>query len=200
MDAATFDCVKNIQEHLNTRSRKDNGFGKACQLLLAITFCRLGFQVQNHCSEGVDIDIWDHYQFPHFSIEVKTTIKNTVQLGKKDVEEWEKKAREGYETAFAVLRIELLSEWLIAKAKGIPAGNIPLGRLQVRAIPELQNEVNLEFPLVVAKYGTEILKRQTEDALTYLDKCLEKEKQTAVPRKNEVSAEVQPIFSLKEAW
>jgi hypothetical protein len=31
-----------------------------------------------------------------------------VQLGHKDVEDWEKKSREGYETAFAVLRIELL--------------------------------------------------------------------------------------------
>jgi hypothetical protein len=178
MDSATFDYLKAIGQHLNKKSKKDNGFGKTCQILLAIAFCRLGYQVKNHCSEGVDIDIWHPSKSSSYSIEVKTTSKNTVQLGQKDVEDWEKKSRERYETAFAVLRMELLSDWIVANAKGIRAGNMPLGRLQSRTIPELQEEVKAKFPEVLADYATNILNKPQEDVLAYLDKCLEKEKKT----------------------
>lgn len=192
MHSATFDYLKAIQQHLNKKSKKDNGFGKTCQILLAIAFCRLGYQVKNHCSEGVDIDIWHPSNSSSYSIEVKTTSKNTVQLGQKDVEDWEKKSREGYKTAFAVLRIELLSDWIVANAKGIPTGNIPLGRLQSRAIPELQEEVKGKFPEVLADYATNILNKPQEDVLAYLDKCLEKEKKNSVARAN------QACISMKE--
>ena len=185
MDSVTFDYLKAIGQHLNKKSKKDNGFGKTCQILLAIAFCRLGYQVKNHCSEGVDIDIWHPSNSSSYSIEVKTTSKNTVQLGHKDVEDWEKKSREGYETAFAVLRIELLSDWIIAQAKGIPTGNIPLGRLQSRAIPQLQEEVKAKFPEVLADYASNILNMPQEDVLAYLDKCLEKEKKNSVARTDE---------------
>lgn len=195
MDSVTFDNLKAIGQHLNKKSKKDNGFGKTCQILLAITFCRLGYQVKNHCSEGVDIDIWHPSKSSSYSIEVKTTSKNTVRLAEKDVEDWEKKSREGYETAFAVLRIELLSNWIVAPAKGIRAGNMPLGRLQNRAIPQLQEEVNGKFPEVLADYATNILNKPQEDVLAYLDKCLEKEKKNFVARADET------CISMKElAW
>lgn len=187
MDVATFDSLKNIQEYLKTKSRKDNGFGKTCHILLAITFCRLGFQVENYSSQGVDIDIWNHSEFPKFSIEVKTTSKNTVQLGEKDVEGLKKKATEGYEPAFAIMRIDLLSNWIFAKGKGIRSGNIPLGRLQTthQAIPDLQEQVNGKFPQVVADYISKIQETPPEDVLNCLDKWLEKEKKTAVLKASE---------------
>jgi hypothetical protein len=185
MDSATFDYLKAIGQHLNKKSKKDNGFGKTCQILLALAFCRLGYQVKNHCSEGVDIDIWHPSNSSSYSVEVKTTSKNTVQLGYKDVEDWEKKSREGYETAFAVLRIELLSDWIVVKTKGIPTGTIPIGRLQCRAIPQLQEEVKGKFPEVLADYATNILNKPQEGVLAYLDKCLEKEKKNSVARADE---------------
>ena len=178
MQSVTIDSLKKIQQYLSNGSRKDSGFGKICQVLLAITFCRLGFQVKNHSSQGVDIDIWNHSTFPNFSIEVKTTIKNTVHLGDKDLKDWNKKASEGYETAFAVLQIKLLSDWIIAPAKGIRPGTIQIVRLQskAQAMPELQNEVNQTFPKVVADYVGEIQNMPTEEILVYLEKCLDKEK------------------------
>ncbi|WP_373525208.1 hypothetical protein [Nostoc sp.] len=148
MDVYTYDALKKISLHLNAKSKKDNGFGKTCQILLAITFCRLGFKVENYLSQGVDIDIWNHSQYPNFSVEVKTTIKGTVQLGEKDVEGLRKKEYEGYKTAFAVLLRDSLSGWLIVNAKGIKYGNIPLTRLNTptRVLPDLQKEVNQVFP------------------------------------------------------
>jgi hypothetical protein len=195
MDSVTFDNLKTIQQHLNKKSKKDNGFGKTCQILLAIAFCRLGYQVKNHCSEGVDIDIWHPSKSSSYSIEVKTTSKNTVQLGQKDVEDWEKKSREGYKTAFAVLRIELLSDWVVANAKGISAGNVPLRRLQSkdRVIPELQEEVNGKFSEVLADYATNILNKPQEDVLAYLDKCLEKEKKNSVARADETCISIKEL-------
>lgn len=186
MDASTFNHLTKIQQHLNSRSRKDNGFGKTCQIFLAITFCRLGFQVENYSSQGVDIDSWNHPYFPNLSIEVKTTTKHTVTLGQKDVDGLKKKAREGYEPIFAVLRLELLSNWIIAKAKGIKAGNHPVGRLQtsVRAIPELQDQVNQEFYRVVNDYGAIVLDIPAEEVLTDLDKYLDRERQKVVPKES----------------
>ncbi|OLT58014.1 hypothetical protein [Moorena bouillonii] len=184
MDASTLNHLSSIKQHLNSRSRKDNGFGKTCQIFLAITFCRLGFQVENYSSQGVDIDSWNHSYFPNISIEVKTTTKHTVTLGQKDVDGLKKKAREGYEPIFAVLRLELLSSWIIAKAKGIKAGNHPLGRLQtsVRAMPELQDQVNQIFSRVVNDYGAIVSSIPAEEVLTYLDKCLDREKLKVLPK------------------
>jgi hypothetical protein len=187
MDVYTYDTLKKIWLHLNAQSKKDNGFGKACQILLAITFCRLGFKVENYFSQGVDIDIWDHSQYPKFSVEVKTTIKGTVQLGEKDVEGLKKKEGEGYKTAFAVLPINSLSGWLIVNAKGIKYGNIPLTRLNTptRVLPDLQKEVNQVFLKVIADYESEILRSVSGDILMYLEKNLQKEKINAVLRYEE---------------
>jgi len=179
MDAATFYRLKRISE------RHPREFGKICQILLAICFCRLGFRrVVERSVQGVDIDISDHLTFPNFSIEVKTTLNNTVQIGQKDIKGLEIKAKDGYETAFAVLRLGLLSDWIIAKAKGILAGEILIGRFETRVIRGLQNEVNGEFPHVVGDYANEILRKRTTQVQAYLQKCLANEKQKAV-RKGE---------------
>jgi len=188
MNVDTYDALNKIWLHLNAKSKKDNGFGKTCQILLAITFCRLGFQVKNYSSQGVDIDIWNHSQYPNFSVEVKTTIKDSVQLGEKDVEGLKKKEDEGYKTVFAVLPINSLSGWLIVNAKGIiKSSNIPLTRLnnKTRILPDLQKEVNQVFPKVIADYEIEILRRVSDDVLMYLDKNLEKEKRNPALRDEE---------------
>ncbi|MBI4456893.1 MAG: hypothetical protein HY644_13485 [Acidobacteria bacterium] len=179
MDAATFDWLERI------RGRHPTEFGKACQILLAISFCHLGFgRVVERSVQGVDIDISDHPTLPNFSIEVKTTLNDTLQIGHKDIKGLEMRAKDGYETAFAVLRLGLLSDWIIARAKGIPAGGIPIGRLETRALPNLQNELNRVFPQVVADYAREILRKQRNEVQVYLQRSLANEKQKAV-RKGE---------------
>lgn len=73
MDTVTFDSLNEIH------ARHPKEFGKVCQILLAIAFYRLGFRrVVERSVQGVDIDISDHATFTPFSIEVKTTIYNTV--------------------------------------------------------------------------------------------------------------------------
>lgn len=177
MDTATFDMLKRMRE------RHPTEFGKVCQILLAMSFCRLGFRrVVERSVQGVDIDISDHSTWHNFSIEVKTTLDNTVQIEEKDVEGLEIKAKDGYETAYAVLRLGLFSDWIIAKAKGIPACEIRIGRLETRAIPSLQNELNGEFPRVVAEYAMEILKKPRNEVQAYLQECLIYEKQKVVQR------------------
>lgn len=71
--------------------------------------------------------------------------------------------RDGYETAFAILRLGLLSEWIIAKAKSIPAGDIRIGRFEVHAIRDLQDRVNEAFPSVVADHARELLMKRTAE-------------------------------------
>lgn len=177
MDAGTFDRLKRVRE------RHPTEYGKVCQILLAISFCRLGFKrVVERSVQGVDIDVSEHSTFPNFSIEVKTTLSDTVQIGQKDIKGLEIKAKDGYEAAFAVLRLGLFSDWLIAKAKGIPDGDIMIGRLETRAIPNLQNEINQEFPHVVTDYAGEILKKRTSEVQAYLQRCLANEKHKAVQK------------------
>src|SRR5438445_13347170 len=98
MDAATYDRLQRI------RKRHPSEFGKVCQILLAISCCRLGFtRVIERSVQGVDIDASEHTTLPNFSIEVKTTLTDKVQIGQKDIEGLAAKAKDGYETVFAGL-------------------------------------------------------------------------------------------------
>jgi hypothetical protein len=178
LDPLTFDLLERI------RHRHKTEFGKICQILLAISFCKLGFkQVVEKSVQGVDIDINDHPIFPKLSIEVKTTAENTVIIEPKDVQGLKVKEKEGYEIAYAVLRLGVLSDWIIAKGKGIPAGKIAIGRLQRREISDLQNKIREVFPEVVAKYQNEILQKSNKNVLNYLQTCLSKEKEKAAQNK-----------------
>ncbi len=171
MEVATFDWLNRM------RSRHAKEFGKACQLLVAISFCRAGFhRIDERSVQGVDLDIGYHGAFPNFALEVKTTEHDKVKIGEKDVDGLAAKAQDGYKTAFVVLRLGLLSDWVVAKAKGLCAGEIPIGRLEARAIPDLQKELNREFPHVVADYAPELLKKPTGEAQEYLQACLAIEK------------------------
>ncbi|OYD15444.1 hypothetical protein CH330_05685 [candidate division WOR-3 bacterium JGI_Cruoil_03_51_56] len=159
------------------RSRHPSEFGKACQVLLAITCCRLGFRnVVERRSQGVDIDARSHPAFADYSFEVKTTHSSSVSIGTKDVEGLEAKAKDSFRTAYAVLRPGLLSDWIIAGSKGIPAGNIPLGRFEARELPDIQCQVRRVFPHVLKEHAAEILRIARNEVQGYLQKCLADEK------------------------
>jgi hypothetical protein len=158
--------------------------GKIFQTLLAITFCRLDFRVKNHLSQGVDIDIWNHPSLSNFSIEVKSTTTDTVWLYPKDFQDWEKKLVEGYKIAFAVLRLNITSEWVIASAQRVRAGKNFFFIMQGFAIRELQTAVMEEYPNVVATYAEAIYRQPSSQVLTYLAHCLEKEQKKRRKLKN----------------
>jgi hypothetical protein len=126
--------------------------------------------------QGVDLELGDHCALPKFAIEVKTTRYDKVTIAKKDVAGLEAKARDGYKTGFAVLKLGPLREWIVAQGNGLRAGSIRLGRLETRAIEDLQRELNQEFPEVVAEYAIGILSRPTAEVQEYLLDCLLKEK------------------------
>jgi hypothetical protein len=167
MAVSTFHWLKEI------RNQHRREFGKGCQLLVAISFCRIGFnRVSVQLVQGVDLELDIHSTFPKFALEVKTTQNDRVLVAKKDVEGLAAKANDGYEIGLAVLRLGLLSDWVIAKANHLSAGTIPIGRLETRAVVELQRELNQQFPQVLAQYAAEILKAQRGEVQEYLQSRL----------------------------
>jgi hypothetical protein len=170
MDAVAFHLVEQIRKRHGTGE-----FGKVAQKLLAIVFCRLGFShIEERGVQGVDIDVGN--DGAKYAVEVKTTARDTVVVGEKDVSGLLRRAEDGYRPAFAVLRVGLLSDWLISSAENINPGTVRVGRFTTQPIQSLQYDVNRLFATVVKDYGQRILEAQRSQAQAVAHKFLETER------------------------
>src|SRR5262249_33730563 len=131
-------------------------FGKVAQKLLAIVFCRLGYEhIEERGVQGVDIDAASGEE--KYAVEVKTTAGDEGMIGQKDVDGLQRRIQDGYEPIFAVLKIGILSDWIVASAKNVQVGVARLGRLSVDCVQALQDEVNRYFGPIVMEYGPRLL-------------------------------------------
>lgn len=158
MDASAFNLLDQIRKKHGT-----GDFGKVAQKLLAIVFCRLGYShIEERGVQGVDIDVGK--DGAKYAVEVKTTGSDAVTIEEKDVSGLQRRAKDGYSPAFAILKISLLSDWVIASAENILPGKVRIGRFSTQRILPLADEVNKSFSCVVMDYGQQILEARRSQA------------------------------------
>jgi len=169
MEAKVFEILRQI------RDRHGHGeFGKIAQKLLAITFCRLSFTVKERSVQDVDIEaVKDDLKY---WLEVKTTDKDEVVIAEKDVNGLNQcEQLHGGVTGYAVLKIGLLADWIIASSRNIKPGAVRTGRLSVHRILPLQDDINKVFPSIVKEFGNQISSATKGQAQFVVDKFLKME-------------------------
>ena len=149
-------------------------FGKILQKLLGVTLCRLSYELREHSVQDVDIEAVKNES--KYWIEVKTTDKDKVVIKEKDINGLNqcKILHEGI-TGYAILKVGLLSEWIIASSGNIEQGSIRIGRFTANKILPIQNDINKIFPVVVKEIGNRILSAKKGQAQLVTDKLLKEE-------------------------
>lgn len=169
MKPSTYETIKRIRD-----KHGPSEFGKIAQKLLGIALCRLCFEVKERSVQDVDIEAIRNEL--KYAIEVKTTDKDKISIAEKDVSglvKWV--SLHGGETWYAVLKVSILSDWIIASSRNIKTGTIRIGRLSASTISPLQNDVNNIFPSIVKEFGDKILSATKGQAQWVADKLLKTE-------------------------
>jgi len=113
-------------------------FGKLCQKFLAIGFRMAGYShVVERGVQGVDVDAAGE-KGDKYTIEVKTTLKKSVNFEQKDVDGLQKKKVDGYLGVLAVLRLDRFANWVFAKAETIKPGSMVIDSLRPYRLSELE--------------------------------------------------------------
>ena len=172
MRFAVFDALQRIYSKWPTESPK------IVEKLLAISFGpkRGGFEIESRSVEGVDIGLVRPDE--KYAVEVKTTSGRYVILQEKDVEGLADKARkDGYLRCVAVLRLDLLEEWVIADASRLSAGDYTTVRLSLDSIPTLEAIARVHFERTFLELFERVLDPAGSSPLKFLAGILAKESQ-----------------------
>lgn len=144
-------------------------YGKIFQKLLGQAFQKLDFTIDEKSIQGVDL----HISRPNnekYALEVKTTEKEEITLGKKDIEGIRKRESDGYRPGFAALRLGLLAQWVIASAQNISSGKVPIPLLESQSFGDLQKEVRGKFSEVSVQVGNKLITERPARPQIWLDK------------------------------
>jgi len=116
-------------------------FGKLCQKFLAIGFQLAGYDhIVERGVQGVDVDAAGE-KGEKYTIEVKTTVKKSVNFEQKDVDGLQKKKVDGYLGVLAVLRLDRFANWVFAKVETIKPGSLVIDSLRPYRLSELEREI-----------------------------------------------------------
>lgn len=145
-------------------------FGKLCQKFLAIAFQKAGYACVAETERGVQgVDIGEVEKGDEkYTIEVKTTITNSIHYEQKDVEGLQYKKEKGYQPVLAVLRLDRFSDWIFAKADTLKSGSINIDSLRVYRLRELEKNASPLFDDTINEHYKETLR----EGQSYLDNVL----------------------------
>lgn len=154
METKAYEHLKNICNKYGAQE-----FGKICQQMLSLALDASGFKVMEvRLVEGVDIDAVQEGE--KYAIEVKTATKNnTISFGPKDREGLIKRKGDGYQSVVAALSLDMLSDWIFAKADNIKQGNINIDRLRAYRLNELEKQICPSFDAVVKEHYNGAMKQ-----------------------------------------
>lgn len=169
MEAIVFETLRRIRD-----KHRPSEFGKIAQKLLTIAFSRLCFEVKERSIQDVDIEaVKDDLKY---WLEVKTTDKDEVVIEEKDINGLRQcELLHGGVAGYAVLKISLLSDWIIALSGNIKPGTVRIGRFSTRKILPLQDDVNKLFPSIVKEFGNQVLSASKGKAQFVADRLLKEE-------------------------
>jgi Holliday junction resolvase len=166
MKTEIYERLKNLHDKYGPQE-----FGKLCQKLLAIGFRMAGYShIVERGVQGVDVDAAGE-NGEKYSIEVKTTVGQSLNFEQKDVDGLQKRKEDGYETVLAVLRLDRFSNWIFAKADTIKSRRLlidslrphRLGDLEERICPCIDEAINEHFDETMLggqKYLDHVLKQK----------------------------------------
>lgn len=165
MKTEIFDRLKNLYD----KSRPQE-FGKLCQKFLAIAFQKAGYTCVAETERGVQgVDIGEvEKEDEKYTIEVKTTITNSIHYGQKDIEGLQYQKEKGYQPILAVLRLERFSDWIFAKADKIKPGSIYINNLRAYRLHKLEQSIQPWFDETIKEHFKDALQGGQE----YLDNVL----------------------------
>lgn len=156
METKAYEHLKNICDKYGAQE-----FGKLCQQMLALTLDASGFKVMEvRLVEGVDIDAMQDGK--KYAIEVKTATKNnTISFGHKDRDGLIKRKEDGYQSVVAALRLDMISDWIFAKADSIKQGSVNIDKLRAYRLGELEKLIPC-FDTVVKEHYNGTMKEGQE--------------------------------------
>ena len=168
MKYETIEMLKNVNNNYKIE------FGKICQKLLALSFKRAGFDIiEEREVQGVDIDASINDKIK-YTIEVKTTMEQSINIKDKDIEGLAKRQKDGYKPLLAALRIGVLEDWIFAEADYLRAETYSIYLLDSYNFPELQQLITPYFEEEVKGHYYSLLNDSSNKPLEYLKKELEK--------------------------
>ena len=149
---------------------KPQEFGKICQKILAISFQESGYNCVAETERGVQgVDIGEVEKGDEkYSIEVKTTNKDIIYYGQKDLDGLKYQKEKGYEPIIAVLRLDMFSDWIFARADRLKIGSIYINSFRAFRLPELEKTIQPFFDIAVEEHFMSTM----EGGQEYLDKVL----------------------------
>lgn len=147
---------------------KPREFGKICQKFLALAFREAGFpHIVERGVQGVDVDAANG-SCERYSIEHKTTRKDSIHFKRKDFDGLMSRCQDGYLPLLGVLRLGPLSDWWLAKAEQLRPGRLCVERLRPYRRKELENLIKPFLDTVIEQHFEETLYRSQ----AYLDEVL----------------------------
>jgi hypothetical protein len=163
MNSNTFNNLQEIHRKYGPQE-----FGKICQKLLAIAFRSGGYgHVVERGVQGVDVDAAQDGG-EKYSLEVKTTEKDSIVFGRKDEEGLSSREKDGYRPLLAVLQVGPLSEWYFVESKRARVGTLIVESLRPYRQRELEQIISPLFEDAVKAHHSGIMSVGQE----YLDNVL----------------------------
>lgn len=129
-------------------------FGKIAQKLLALSFREIGFtHIVERSVEGVDVDI-AREDDKKFALEVKTTEGLSISLDGSNVQALHDRARDGYSSVIAALRLAVFEKWILAQVplNELSPGQMLIDRLRAYRMRDMENLLDAAFDRVVAEH------------------------------------------------
>lgn len=164
METGTYERLKKLHKKYGPQE-----FGKICQKFLAISFQMAGYtHIEERGVQGVDVDAAGENRREKYAIEVKTTLRNSINFEHKDVEGLQKRKEDGYQSILSVLRLNRFSDWIFAKADTIKAGSLYIDSIRVYRLHELENSIRPCFDKTVKEHFDGTMR----EAQRYLDNVL----------------------------
>lgn len=163
MKTETYERLKGLYDKYGPQE-----FGKLCQKFLAIAFKIAKYpHIVERGVQGVDVDAAGE-SGDKYAIEVKTTVKKSINFEQKDVDGLQKRREDGYQPVLAILRLNRFSDWIFVQADKIKAGSIYIDSLRVYRLHKLEECICLLFDEAIKEYsdGTML------EAQKYLDDIL----------------------------
>ena len=149
-DVARLDLLRRVAASHDDRQR-----GKILQRLLALAFDREGYRlVEERLSEGTDLDFCHRErQDEKYSFEVRTTEGFVVPVKDEDLRQMDERARDGYATGIAALRIAPGGRWVFLRREWLMPPSVRLARGTTRGWEELASRINAAFDGVLDSHG-----------------------------------------------
>jgi len=144
-------------EHLRRLSRRhgDRLRGKILQRLLELAFHRASYRlVDERMSEGTDFDVI-HRARPaeRYSLEVRTTEDFKVPVKDEDLRLMDERARDGYQTGLAALRIGPGCRWVFIQREWLRPPSVRVAVGTSAGWEDLARAINDTFDEVLERFG-----------------------------------------------